>query len=369
MIQTGIRSLVRRIRTAVRSRWQPYRRTLAIRNRGEVRIRSHRGDDIIGNRLWPDRPKVIGLHGGLGDVIILLPAIRKYKLKYSNRLLRVVYTDVRSDVVDPSTYGLGLTRLEQTTGGAVVNPIRDFLENVSFIDELVGGDPTLADEYWYPDPPFRRRWGEHPTPTRYRADLFAEVFTADDARAAGDFWDQNSLWGKFVVAFHFRRAADKIAEVFRILSSDPEMRPHLRCILMGSSRNEHLPEIETTNRIDLFDNYTKGVPLRILLQIMMRCGLYIGGRGSFEQFSWIAGVPSINLIDRECYELHNRLYGCWIPEFWSENRFTDRVFFETADPRRICDSMIKPYFIEWLERQVDDGERHADDPEEQTIDA
>jgi hypothetical protein len=363
MIRTGLRSLARRFRTAVHSRWQPYRRTLKIKNRGEVHVRSHAIDDVVGNRFWPDRPKSIGLHGGLGDVIILLPALKKYRRRYPRRRLRVVYTDVRSDVVDPATYGLGLTRLEEMKDGAVVNPIRDFLENVSFIDELIGGDPSKADEYWYPDPPFRRRWGEHPTPGNYRAELFSDIFTDDDSRAADEFWIRYSLSKEFVVAFHFRRASDKIAEIFRLLSTDRDIRPHFRGILMGSSRNEIIPEIDATHQIDLFDNYTKGVPLRVLLQIMMRCGLYIGGRGSFEQFSWIAGVPSINLIDRDCYELHSRLYGCWIPEFWSENRFTERVFYEDANPRQICEEMIKPYFLEWrgLRERAGDTDEHTKD--------
>jgi len=280
-------------------------------------------------------------------VILILPFIKKYREKYCKRKIRVIYTDVQSDTVNPSNYGHGQTRLEKARNNKRVNPIYDFLENISFIDEKIGGDPTKAKDYWVPDKIFRKRWGEYLTPSEYQLTLFQEIFSNQDMNAAKNFWHSNLLDKKFVIAFHFRRASDKIMEMFRIINNDPIMKKFVQCLFLGSSLNQILPDIDSNACIDLTDNYSKGIPLRTLYRIVMKCQLYIGGRGSFEHFFWIARVPSINFIDEYALVQDQNAFGTWIPEFWSQNRFNEILHYETADPEDIYDRMVYPYFIEW----------------------
>ena len=324
-------------------------RRIQVLNRGAVRLKSHFFDDFWGNILWPHRPKEIGIHGGLGDVILLLPFIKRYRETYPRRKIRVIYTDIRTDQVDIKNFGLGQTRLEKAADGKRENPIADFLENISFIDEKIGGDPTKAKDYWFPDKRFRKRWGGYPTPSVYSKTFFPEIFSPRDRTDAEEFWKDQRLKGKFAVAFHFRRGSDKIVQLYKIIQSDPRMKGSVQCICLGSSLNQTLPLIGSDHHIDLTDNYTKGIPLRTLYQIVMKCQLFVGGRGSFEHFFWIARVPSINFMDDHGLVQDQNTFGTWIPEFWSENKFKDIIRYENADPKDIYNRLINPYFTEWKE--------------------
>jgi len=322
-------------------------REFQILNRGTVILKNHYVDDFLGNLFWPRKPKQIGLHGGLGDVLLLLPFIRLYRMKYPRRKIQVIYTDVRTDRIDPKTYGLGATRLEQGPEGTVVNPTADILENVPFIDEKKGGDPTQADDYWIPDSVFRRRWGKYLTPSEYSELLFPDIFEEGDVKSASAFFEAHGLRDKFVIAFHFRRAADKIAELYDIINSDVDSRGHVKCLCLGSSRNQIVPAIDMSHAIDLTDNYAKGIPLRTLYQILMKCRLFIGGRGSLEHFCWLARVPSINFMDEHALGQDQNAFGTWIPEFWMQNRFTEVIHAETAVPLDVYERLIRPFYCEW----------------------
>ena len=348
MIIKKIKTLIRKVYNRFLTACHPYNRQINVLNRKPTMICNQWFDDFFGNLFWPDRAKQIGLHGGLGDVILLLPFLKKYRTNYPRRFLRVIYTDVRTDEVAPEQYGLGKTRLEKGYEGELVNPIKDFLENVSFVDEIIGGDPTDAKEYWCPDKHFLKKWGRHPLPSEYSREFFQEIFTAKDRQIACNFRQKNNLLDKFVMTFHFRRGADKIAKVYNLVLGDEQMRPVVKCLLLGSSRNEILPQFDTSGQFDLTDNYTKGITLRVLYQIVMKADLFVGGLGSFEHFFWLARVPSINFVSKEVYIRNQQFAGTWIPEFWSENRFNEKIFYETAKPEDIFVRMIKPYFLEWL---------------------
>lgn len=325
----------------------PYNRSFHILERGEVRIKDHWFDDFFGNLFWHKIPKEIGIHGGLADVVVMLQYLKRYKKRYPFRYLRVIYLDVQEEMVDPKNFGLGLTRLEKKANGGTINPIKDFLENISFIDEKIGSDPTKAKEYWIPDEPFRRKWGDYYTPKKYSNELFKDIFSHKDIEAANNFWKENKLQDKFVIVFHFRRAADKIAKVYHLIIKDSEMKKNVQCLLLGSNSNEILPVLDLSGQINLIDNYTKGISLRILYQIVMKSNLYIGGRGGFEYFFWLANVPSINFMDEYALNQDQITFKTWMPEFWSQNKFKEVVRYETADPKDIFDRMIKPYFKEW----------------------
>ncbi len=326
-------------------------RQVDIINRGRITLKHHYVDDRCGHWLWPFLAKEIGIHGGLGDVILLLPFIQDYRRRFPRRKIRVIYTDVRSDRIDRRNFGLGATRLEKGPGNSAVNPIADLLFNISFIDQKIGGDPSQARDYWIPDAAFRQRWGTYLSPQDYRRRLFPEIFTLSDRLAADDFWRQHDLAHRFVVVFHFRRQAQKIAHLYRILRDRLSGQGRLCCIFLGSSRNQILPELAYGEGIDLTDNYSKGVPLRILYQIVMRSQLFIGGRGSFEHFFWLAQVPSINFMDRHALGQDQAFFGTWVPEFWKQNRFPDLVT-EDDDPQDITHRLVLPYFEEWKNHRL-----------------
>ncbi len=255
--------------------------------------------------------------------------------------------DVRSDKIDPKKYGWGATRLEKTKNRRRINPIADFLENISFIDEKTGGDPTKADDYWFPDKVFRERWGRHLKPSEYNKLLFPEIFCQKDKNQASKFWHSHKLDNQFVIAFHFRRASDKIAKVYKLIKNYSKQKK-IKCICLGSSLNQELPKINLKGSINLIDNYSKGVPLRTLYKIIFKCNLFIGGRGSFEHFFWLAQVPSINFIDKYALEKDQNAFGTWIPELWSQNRFKEIIRYEPANPKDIFNRLIRPYILEWL---------------------
>ena len=329
------------------SRIDPYNRELSIRNRKKVRITNQWFDDVFGNLFWPNKAKEIGIHGGLGDALLLLPYLKKYKNTYTKRKLKIIYTNVSTDKQDPNQFGLGLTRFEKSKSDKLVNPIADLLENVNFIDEKVGGDPTNAKEYWHPDIEFQNKWGSSLPPKEYVREIFDDIFNEEDQIQANQFYNDNDLDSKFVIAFHLRRGSDKILKIAQNLLTDPTINSNIKCLFLGSSRNENLPEFKNLNQIDLTDNYEKNISLRTLYKIVMKSQLFIGGRGSFEHIFWLAQVPSINLMDKQGYEGNNAQFGTWMPEFWEENKFKEQIFYETADLNHIINNMIKPYINLW----------------------
>ncbi|NDV20233.1 hypothetical protein GO013_12510 [Pseudodesulfovibrio sp. JC047] len=328
-----------------------YNRVVVVGNRRPVFIRDHWIDDTL---CHSETPKVVGIHGGLGDVVLLLPYLQYFKKRNSHRPLHVVYTDNIDQAPCPERFGYAQTRVERNADGGLINPIADFLANVSFIDEHRGGVPYKQGEYWFPDNAFRRVWGPYLSPDAWADALFPEIFISEDVQSAQKWREQNNLLDRFVVALHLRRNADLVTALYQRMVDDPAVAPWVTALILGSTRNQYIPELEGGHTVSLVDNYTQGVPLRTLYQIVMQSQLFVGGRGSFEHFFFIARVPSINFIDREGFRKNNRRFGTWMDSFWEQNHFSERIFAEDADVDSIYQRLVRPYILSWIEHK----ERH-----------
>ena len=79
--------------------------------------------------------RIILLHGGLGDIILLTPFLFKVKSENKNVRLVVRYRDDVS-TANKKNFSFDSSRLMTSADGSKINYRREFLENIKIIDKL-----------------------------------------------------------------------------------------------------------------------------------------------------------------------------------------------------------------------------------------
>lgn len=281
---------------------------------------------------------LITLEGGLGDTIMMTPYIKVLKQNIK-RPLKVIYRNQQNVVGNPEMFSVLQTRLFTDGTGKRINPQQEYLENCQFIDFLEGKDAYIH----YTDPGYWWTKGvieqsRDFTPQIYRKWVFNDIFIPEDEQRARDFLSTIDIRGRKLVGLHLRRNADKIAEIYEALSKSHD---DLLFLAFGSTEHENIPDIlSRDNVVSLVNSYEKGIGLRTLFQIGMKLDLYIGGRGGFEAFFWIAGVPSLNIFDDD--GLYEYFWGLWPASMWQENSI--KRIYHTADLNQAILAEIEDYF-------------------------
>jgi len=284
------------------------------------------------------KQNIVRIYGGMGDAIWMAPYLKKLKMKNPQMKLIVYYTD-KDEKGNPQGFSAGKSRKFSTADGKKVNAIKEYLETFSFIDELRGTPNILQGpgELWLSSdvPVFM---GGHPTPQEYREAVFDELFSNEDIQRCEEFYKKHNLHEKFVVCLHFRRNADKVYTMYKLLNS--------RCkdvvfILMGSTEHEEIPEIEGDNVISVLDSYQKGLYLRDIFQIGIHADLYIGGRGGFEIFFWNSGIPCANFFDEDGRK--EIIRGAWAKYLWKHNIIPE-LFNEHSNEEEIFKKHVLPIY-------------------------
>lgn len=297
------------------------------------------------NRL--NREHYIAIHGGFGDLLLIYPFFRRWKQKHPKQRLIAVYHDDEKQRFK-TTAGWKPIKL-QLPNGEKINPLKDFLSSSPHIDEIRPGDVwDDGYDYWFP-PLVAHRFGGYYSPRQYQ-DLMLEIFTQDDIEYAESFWERHRLESSFVVALHFRTSIECVYDLYERVQSYKQMQDHLRFLLLGSTSHEEIPidRIRSDDRlIDLTNNYSKGITIRRLLAICKRADLFLGGRGGFDLFFWLAMVPTINIFDLQG---RGELQKLWPRFLWEENYFPKLFWNDSFDGEAIFREYIEPYFRKWLDK-------------------
>ena len=170
-----------------------------------------------------------------------------------------------------------------------------------------------------------------------------EIFISEDYKFAENYFLNNELNNKFTISIHFRRNAEKLNELYKLIIENRFMENYVKVIAMGSTEHQMISILNKNKTISVIDSYKKGIYLRSLLCIGLKTNLFLGGRGGFETFFKYAGIPSINLFDQIGFEeIECGLFGDKL--LWQDDGVLDVNKFNAHD---IFESKIIPQFEKW----------------------
>jgi hypothetical protein len=287
------------------------------------------------------RKRKIILHGGLGDAILLTQFLKSEIEKIKNRKIEVYFRDdVQIEKGKPENYSWGKTRHYTGLGDQLNNPIKEWLDNFSFIKLKFGCDVTLEKgEYWIPEF-VQKKFGGYLIPEEFNNQLIKRYLGKNrvSVEKAKQFIKTNGLENKFIVGIHFRRQSEKIYELYQMML---KKYPNIYFIAMGSTEHEIIPELKERT-ISLIDSYKIGLDVNDVFNIGRHMNLYIGGRGGFELFYWLCEIPSINFFDEiGMLEIERKW---WDKNLWEKNKISE-LFNEFSELDRIdkeyIESLIK----------------------------
>ena len=165
------------------------------------------------------------------------------------------------------------------------------------------------------------------------------MFTDEDRRKAQEIWARSDR--PIRIAAHLRRSAEHIAALIDELDRS-ELGASVVVAVLGSRGHETIPNLtcDRVELLDLTDNYETGISIMPLLHTVRTADLFIGGRGGFELFALVAGVPAITVFDEDGWWERRRL---WPLRLWSENPLG--VFLESADfePKKVFQAHVEPW--------------------------
>lgn len=291
------------------------------------------------------------IHGEFGDALLALPFLYDKRRQCPQRRLEVLIKSSASGTVHRSTddaFSEGRLRLMATSSGGSVNFLAEFWSRASFVDSVQEGDvEDPQHHYWQPQPAIGLR-GHTVGPADYRPFLDG-MFTEEDRREAQEIWARSERPIRVVV--HLRRAAEHIAALIDELDGS-ELGASVVVAILGSRGHETIPDLscDRVELLDLTDNYEKGISIMPLLQTVRMADLFIGGRGGFELFALVAGVPAITVFGEDGWWERRRL---WPLRLWSENPLG--VFLESGDfePKKAFQAHVGP----WLAQRAEGGAR------------
>ena len=302
-----------------------------------------------------DKPmKEISLHGGFGDVVQLIPYLKIYKDNHPEDKLKVYYREDNKPS-NPKKYSIDTTRCMSDNDGKRINARREILECLPFIEEIQGHDfrKSKPGHYWHPTK-IATTHGWQANPTWFTENIVPHLYDKTKKSNADKFWKENNLNDKFVICMHFRRSLKELVELYKTIVESEEMGDDVRVIMMGSTEHEIIPT-KLQKSLSVVDSYKKGLGLMDVLSIGIKSSLFLGGRGGFEIFFWLAKVPSLNIFDGPGWrDLHR---GLWWPEsYWEENTFKDGpILWKNVNPKQELEEKILPLYRKWKkDRKVDE---------------
>lgn len=290
------------------------------------------------------REHYIALYGGFGDLLMMLPFFKVYADTHKKLRLILVYNDPRCNKFKTTSYWKPL--YFETTSGQEIVPIKDFLQNLSYIEKVISGDIwDNGYDCWFAPHVAQRLRGAFFKPSEYR-DVMSDLFSEEDMSFAERFFKKYDLQDHFVITLHFRTSVERVGQLYDLISKDDQMGRHIRFLLLGITQHDpQKSQNEDPRIIDLRDNYEKGINIRQLLATARKSHLYLGGRGGFDLFFWLARVPTINIFDLQG---KGELEKMWPDSLWKENRFNKLYWGDSFDAKQVFQETIRPYFEDWL---------------------
>lgn len=257
----------------------------------------------------------IGVMSGLGDVLMLYPYLKCYHQKYPAHKVTVVMH--HEDFCRYPAVAHVKHREVTLPDGSTVDFVREILETNPNIDAIRYGDAWDDGVVFSWPPLLRREFGEQFRPSSFRSDL-EHLWSDDDKVTISTFRDRHGLDSKFCVGIHFKTCGDLIEPLALELFERYRNRADLFVIVCGSVPEQIIHGLEATGLAfaNLSGSYDQGINTRCLLGILGRCDLFIGGRGGFDVFPRLCGVPSLNIWDLQGRQEDPHL---WPTELWEGN--------------------------------------------------
>ena len=290
------------------------------------------------------KERYIALYGGFGDLLMLLPFFKLYAQKHNQFNIILVYNDTRLNKFKETSYWPSL-HFKISSGKEIV-PIKDFLSNIPYLKKIIPGDIwDNGYDCWHAPHIAKRLKGSFFKPSEYK-ECFNEIFSNEDISFADFFFREKNLDKFFLITLHFRSSAEKIKQLYSLISQDEQMYSHSRFLLLGNL--EHNVKGDPTHLIDLRNNYEKGINIRQLLAVAKKSNLYLGGRGGFDLFFWLAQVPTLNIFDLQG---KGELEKMWPSFLWEQNYFKELYWQDSFNSEKVFSKTIRPYFQNWLQEQ------------------
>ncbi|MUK29467.1 hypothetical protein GNP44_05035 [Aliivibrio fischeri] len=259
------------------------------------------------------------LNGGFGDIVLDSQFLMTLRKENPEAEITIYYRDDES-TADPSNFSWGKTRHYSSSEGEKNNPISEWLKALNCVDEFIGCNIDQSERgiRVYPES-FHKIFGGYWTPRQFNENVNSRVFGAHQTRKnkillqfIHDIYDNETP----IVALHLRRNSPKIIELARLIQKKV---PKVKFLLLGSSEHQTLPDTsDLLHKISLIDSYSKGLDTLDLLSLTRKVDLFIGGRGGFELFHWLAEVPSVCFFDEMGMKEVKQLW--WHRSLWENNR-------------------------------------------------
>lgn len=261
----------------------------------------------------------ICLEGGLGDIIMSTQFINNLKAKYPLSKIRVYYRD-DDKTASPDAFSWGITRKYATSTGNMANPIREWIDLFYDVDDAYGCELGLVEANYSLYPPKIGAIKGFMNPREFNRNYLLKKLPvleiSNDAERVKRHLDELKDRGKKIVTLHLRRNSDRVLQLATMLQSKSN---DYHFIILGSSEHQLIPDCSILkNKTSLVDSYSLGINTLELFRITSESDLFIGGRGGFELFHWLAEVPSINFFDNDGYlEVDSFL---WPKSLWETNK-------------------------------------------------
>ncbi len=280
----------------------------------------------------------IYLEGGLGDIIMATHYVSSIKRVRPNTIISVYYRD-DDTISNPKEYSYGITRKYKGDNHRIINPISEWIEAIYNVDASTGCNPALVDQKIYRlYSPHINKFQSYISPSDFDKSYLVQYFSNrainENCNKILKYINRQKV-KKRIVSVHLRRNSDIILEFCKIIQS----RFEITFLVLGSTEHQIIPNYDFLHdKIILIDSYSKKLDLLDIFHLTRNSDLFIGGRGGFELFHWLACVPSINFFDKVGFlEVENKL---WPKVLWNENKIPE-IFDENSNLQIIYQKYFK----------------------------
>ena len=261
------------------------------------------------------KKRIIKLEGGIGDLIynlILLQKIIKDP-KYKNIKFECYYDDDNIISNNKKNHSLGSLRLMQNNNNQIINFRKEIIEIIEDDNNITFTGIKLQKvfgESWFPD----NFWSmniENPNFKDFNKLFIDKIKNSKKLNKISNIFKNKQFNKKYLICLHIRRSAAEIINLANLLNNNYKfIKKEIHFILLGSSEHDYInTELMNFEYTSLIDSYTKGFNTLDILNLILTCNFYIGGRGGFELFSWYCKTPTINFFDNRGFrEINNNSF-------------------------------------------------------------